>query len=333
MNKDKETKIEALHLWRNNASKRSLLCSLTLKEYLDLIWQSLLEIQENQTVAAISIIKRSYILNNKRIKIQAMHRMVSSKSSGTNILKLIVKLKSNTSNSFSASSANPNATMIYKRMGFIETYPSYHLHTYIINPIYIPLVILAIIPLTLYSLRFYIPLIRHYRKNSSIEKAKLELKNYQELRTNNLTTDTGIRIDWSCKTLTKYLAYMIKKSKVIFFYPTISSRTKNSILGILRFNYIWRTIVLVDSTYNKENESKILNSLNTNFLITCLHKSAFRLFIPSLSKLPPLKDGHFIHLRSQKCTNLSINISNSRKAYETMSEQDQRSMLHGDSFL
>tara|TARA_B100000700_G_scaffold249052_1_gene279168 strand:- start:3722 stop:4732 length:1011 start_codon:yes stop_codon:yes gene_type:complete len=329
----KEDKSVALRLWGLGGSRRSLWCSINKNDYLDLVDLSIVQRKKNVPVASISLIKRSYIFNNKKVIIYAMHRMISYKDSGNLLFNILVSICSRKNDHFIASTANKKGSALYKRVGFVEAQQNIFLHTYLLNPVYLPMLIIfasstLIKNIFIRIIKVLLPIFYYKKCYSSI---KIKLENHIQLRKSNYMKEpNSTTIDWECNVLSKYLDSLIKGFRLNFCALKKKNGEEFSLLITTRFNHIWRSCTIADSTYKKIDFLQILEKCRSRLVLNCLSSGAIRLYIRSIDSNPPLKCVSFIHIKKQKTSNL---ILNGQSYFSKLNEQDLLSSLHGDSFL
>tara|TARA_Y100001968_G_scaffold173591_1_gene158939 strand:+ start:1081 stop:2091 length:1011 start_codon:yes stop_codon:yes gene_type:complete len=328
-----EEKSIALTLWGIGGSRRSLCCSIDKNDYLDLVHSSIVKRKNNMPVASISLIKRSYLFNQKKIIFYAMHRMIAFNDSGNLIFNILASILSQEEDHFIATTANKKGTALYKSLGFVELEKRVFLHTYILNPIYLPLLLIFSSITTVKRIIFRLSkewLPNFYKKNY-LNRLKNRLNEHIKLRNSDLSKVADrTYLDWDCPTLIKYLNALMKSYRIHFYKMNESGGKKFSLLITTRFNHIWRSCTIADSTYTNIKFSDILKKYRSLLVLSCLNNGAIRLYIRSLDSQPPLKCGSFIHLKKQ--TSLTL-IRNGKGYFSNLSEDDLLSSLHGDSFL
>ncbi len=331
MGKHNEDKLVALKLWAKEVSKKSLFCSIQRNEYLRIIDRSIVYRVDNEVKAAISLIKRSYISDYKKIHIYALHRIVATRVSGLSIFHLLSIICSDRKDTYSSTTSNDKAFPIYKNMGFLEKDPSQYLHTYLINPIYLPLFIINLPFSLLYQLFFILLKKLPFSRSKIHNKYKTALAKHIHLRSaNNNVSTNSISLDWDCKILKRFIDYMQKYSRLIFHNPQSNNIDDFSLLIIVKFNFLYRALFVSDSTYFNRDAEYVLRKSQLILLRNSFLFAAPRVVIPSNIQKAPLKNGHFIYLKANKYRHLVINDNG---LFEKMSDQDTRSLFHGDSFL
>ncbi|WP_320675030.1 hypothetical protein [Prochlorococcus sp. MIT 1341] len=331
--KASQDKHMALALWKKGGSKRSLWCSLSKEDYLGIVDLSIVETINKIPVSAISLIKRSYLHKGRKVIIYAMHRMIAYKDSQNLLFKVLASICCNKKDTFIATTANKEGTSIYKMIGFIEGEPNVYLHTYILNPIYLPILLVfsswtKIHRILLQITKTWIP--KLYKKNYS-DRIRKNLQNHIHLRSIcNLSEDYDTKIDWNCTTLLKYLDSLIRVFRLDLYRFSNDSGKIFSILITTRFNHIWRSCSIADTTCNSIEFLKALEKAKNYLIFSCLRNAALRLYVRSSTSTPPLKNGSFIHVKKQVSSTL---ILNGKGYFVKISDQDKLSSLHGDSFL
>ena len=329
----KEDKSVALRLWGLGGSRRSLWCSINKNDYLDLVELSIVKSTKDGPVASISLIKRSYIFNDKKVIFYAMHRMISYKDCGNLIFNILASICSRKKDHFIASTANKKGSALYKRVGFVEAQTNVYLHTYLLNPIYLPILIIfasskMIKNILIRIIRVVLPVF-YYRNYYS--RIQIKLENHIKLRKLCIIKEqNSTTIDWDCNVLSKYFNSLINGFRLNFYALKNNNGEEFSLLITTRFNHVWRSCTIADSTYKKIDYLQILKRCRSRLVLSCLRNGALRLYIRSIDSNPPLKCASFIHIKKQKASNL---ILNGKSYFSKLSEQDLLSSLHGDSFL
>ena len=332
-NKSKEAieKLNALTLWERGGSRRSLWCSINKGDYLDIVHSSIVKSKNNIPVASISLIKRSYLYNDKKITFYAMHRMIAFNDKGNLIFDILASIFSQTHDHFIATTANKKGTTLYKNLGFVSFEPKVFLHTYLLNPIYLPLLILLTLITTLKNIIFRIAkkCFPSFYKHKYLNTLKERLKEHINLGSFSKVANRTY-IDWDCPTLRKYLNALIKSYRLQIYNFNDRNGRRFSLLITTRFNHIWRSCTIADSRYRNIKFSEIINKYRINLIFCCLNNGAIRLYIRSCNSNPPLKSRSFIHLKRQLSETL---IKSGNGYFANLSEDDLISSLHGDSFL
>ncbi len=326
-----EEKLIALTLWGMGGSRRSLWCSINKNDYLDLIHLSSVKSKNNIPVASISLIKRSYLFNEKKIIFYAMHRMIAYKDKGNLLFNILASIFSQKDAHFIATTANKKGTVLYKNLGFVSSEPKVFLHTYLLNPIYLPLLLIFSSITTFKRIIFRISKkhFPNFYKQKYLKSIKDRLKEHINLRGFSKVANRTY-IDWDCPTLRKYLNALIKSYRLHIYNFNDRNGRRFSILITTRFNHIWRSCTLADSRYSNIKYSEILEKYLIHLIFSCLNNGAIRLYIRSFDSNPPLKCRSFIHLKKQISETL---IKNGNGYFANLSEDDLISSLHGDSFL
>ena len=319
---------EAIVLWEKEVGNRSMWCGLNEEDYLDMIDNSYIESKDNEILSAISVINRSYIFQNEKVEVFVFHRLVAKQRFGQYVIKLISDICKDNRYQYNVSSANDSAYKIYKLFKFKSVSRTQFQHIYVINPFLLIIILFIGLIRILINLVLMLIFLKDRIIKSQIKNLKVMLSKYIELRRKiDIYNKNNLHIDWDCNILRKYLIQIIKNSRLLIYEDKIESE---SILMNIKYNNIRRTMVILDSTYEKRKANLIIKKFIPWLTAQCLLKFTPRVLITSESEVPPINNPLYIHIKANPSSNL---IYNNLNGYRIYTDQDTRSLLFGDSFL